>query len=84
MSSAFASPRAHRSFDALFEPSLVSGPSKVVWEPEAVPSEEQFVGTFPLADAGLASGFSLQEFGLHSAASTESGSSSARLKHTSV
>ena len=82
MSSAFASARAHRSFDALLEPSLTSGPSKVVWKPEAVPSEEKFVGTFPLVDAGVDTGFSLQELsGLQSATATDS---STRLKHISV
>ena len=85
MSSAFASARAHRSFDALFDPSLASGPSKVVWKPEEVPSEDQFLGTFPLAGAGVDDGFSLQDLsGLDSAVSTESGSSSTRLKHISV
>lgn len=85
MSSAFASARAHRSFDALFEPSLMSGPSKVVWKSEAMPSEEQFVGAFPLVDAGMGDGFSLQELsGLQSTVSTESGSTSTRLKHISV
>lgn len=84
MSSAFASARAHSSFDALFDPSLTSGPSKAAWKPE-VSSEDQFVGTFPLADVGVDDGFSLQDLsGLHSAVSTESGSSSTRLKHVSV
>ena len=85
MASSFASARAHRSFDALFEPSLVGGPSNVVWKPEAQPSEERFVGTFPLGGAGVDEGFSLQELsGLRSAVCTESGSSSRRLKHISV
>ena len=85
MSSAFASTRAHKSFDALFDPSLVSGSSKAVWKSEAAPSEDQFIGTFPLADAGVGDGFSLQELsGLHPAASTEPGSSSTRLKYISV
>jgi len=85
MSSAFASARAHKSFDALFDPSATSGSSKVAWEPEEPPFEGQFVGTFPLADTGLDSGFSLQDLsGLHSIVSTEAGSSSTRLKHISV
>ena len=85
MASAFASARAHKSFEALFDPSLVSGSSKVVWKQEAVPPEDQFVGTFPLADAGVGDGFSLQELsGLHSAVPAESGGSSTRLKYTSV
>ena len=85
MSSAFASARAHKTFDALFEPSLASGSSKVVWKPEATASEEQSVGTFPLIDPGVDDGFSLQELsGLQSVVSTESGSSSTRLKHVSV
>ena len=85
MSSAFASARAHKSFDAYFGLSLASGPSKVVWKPEAAPSEEQFVGTFPLVDLGVDDGFSLQELSsLHSTFSAESRSPSIRLKHISV
>ena len=57
----------------------------MVWEPGAVPSEEQFVGAFPLADAGVDDGFSLQMLsGLQSAVSAGSGSTSIRLKHISV
>ena len=85
MSSAFASTRAHRSFNALFDPSLTGGPSKAVWKPEGVLSEDQFIGTFPFSDTGVNDGFSWQDLPvLHSAVSAESGSSSTRLKHISV
>ncbi|KAF9785526.1 hypothetical protein BJ322DRAFT_1063691 [Thelephora terrestris] len=73
MASSFTSARAHRS-----------GPSNVVWKPEALPPEEQSIGTFPLADVGVGDGFSLQELSdLRSAVCTESGTSSRRLKHIS-
>lgn len=85
MSSVFISSRAHKSFDAIFDASPASRPPNVVWEPGAVPSEEQFVGAFPLADAGVDDGFSLQMLsGLQSAVSAGSGSTSIRLKHISV
>ena len=85
MRSAFASTRAHRTFYTLFETSLASGPSNVVWKPSAAHSDEHFVGTFPLTDAGADNLLSLQELsGLLSGASKESDSSSTRLKHISV
>jgi hypothetical protein len=85
MASAFASAHTHGSFDAIFEPSLTGGPHKVIWEAEAVLSEERFVGAFPLANAGVDDGFPLQELSdFSSAVSTEPGVSSSRLKHTSV
>ena len=84
MASTFASARAHGSFDSLFQPSLVSGPSKVTWRPVAAPSEERFIGTFPLADAGVDDGFLLRELSELHLALTESGSSSNRLRHISV
>lgn len=82
MASAFSSARAHRSFDILFEPSPVDGPSSVVWKQEAVPPEEHIIGTFPLANAGFGDGLSLDE--LSSFHSTKPGGSSSRLKHMSV
>ena len=85
MSSAFTSARARKSFDVLFDPSLASGTSKVIWKPEAAPSDEQFVGAFPLVDAGVDDEFSLQELSdFHSAVTAQSGSSTTRLKCISV
>ena len=85
MTSAFSSVHAHRSFDVLFKPSVATRPSGVVWNPEAVFSEEQFVGAFPWANVGVDDGLSLQEMSCFNlAVSTESGSPSSRLKHISV